>query len=170
MNIKNDENEVILKMCPKCHEMKKLEVVGYCKECNKEYQKKYHKNYREEQRGYYLYIVTSKDNEVLYVGATEILKERLNQHVNKHTDIKDIFITESWECIKYLNITNLVDSREEMLMLENNLIDLYETKYNKNKSIIRNVTNLRQFELLATVHSLTQEWKTYCVKQQKKLL
>lgn len=165
-NITNTETNE--KMCPRCGQVKQLENNGYCKDCTKEYNKQYyennkgyHRQYREKQKGYYLYII--EDNKsISYVGATEYLQSRLNGHINCHNEnTKEIFMYNNWTAIKYLNITNIVQNREEMLLLENALIEIYNTKYNTKKNIIKNIDNLRMFSLLAEVHGLNEHWITY---------
>lgn len=163
-------NTKLIKKCSKCGE--EIEKSGYCKNCksiynkeyrqlNKEYLAKY--GYNVKHNGYYLYIILNKNNTVLYVGATESIKNRIDyQHIKGHSHLKELMLSAEWDCIKYLDITNIVQNREEMLMLENELIDLYNTKYNDKKSIIKNVEPLRRFSLLAEIHSLTQNWITYC--------
>lgn len=160
-----------VKKCPKCGQIKGLNEFcsnGCCKECYKIYKKQwqsknkaYIKQCYEESKGYYLYIIC-KSGVVQYVGATEHLSNRLNVHINCHSNIKDLMSSKNWTEIKYLDITGVVASREEMLLLENILIDLYKPMYNKNMNIIRNVDKLREFSLVAEVHDLNKCWKLYC--------
>lgn len=151
------------KKCCKCNENVAKESHSYCQECYNEYQK----NYREDRKGYYLYIVLD-GKKILYVGATEKIYQRISAHINGHSNIKDLMLSDNWTCIKYLDITNLVDNREELLFLENSLIDLYETKYNDKKNIIRNMSQERIFSLMSEVHNLTQEWNVYAENEHKK--
>lgn len=83
---------------------------------------------------------------------------------------RELMLSDNWTCIKYLDITDLINNREEMLLLENSLIDLYNTDYNDKKNIIKNIDKLREFELLAEIHSLNKEWSIYCENEQKKML
>lgn len=137
---------------------------------NKEYFKAYMKNYREKRLGYYLYIIINLD-EIIYVGATLNLQARISKHINKHNpNTRKIFESGNWTSIKYLDISNIVYNREEMLLLENCLIDLYNTKINKRKTIIKNVDRQREFSLVAEVHNLNQKWITYCENEQKNKL
>ena len=166
MNNKN--NEIFTKECSKCNEEFRTKHItrGYCNSCYSEYQR----TYREEHKdgGYYLYIVTN-DKEVLYVGATEDIHYRIEQqHLKGHSHIKELMLSNNWTCIKYLDITNLVSNREEMLLLENSLIELYNTDYNEKKNIIRNIDKLIEFQLISEIHSLTQNWITYCKNENKK--
>ena len=164
-------NNKILKCSNKgCNNV--VKVPGYCKECRKIYNKV---NYdiKLSHVGYYLYVVLN-ENKVEYVGATENLKQRIKyQHIKGFSHIRELMLSENWEVIKYLDISDLIKNREELLMLENVLIDLYPNKHNNMKSIIRNVDKLREFSLLSQVHSLTQEWQIYCTREEiqaKKIL
>lgn len=151
------------KMCIICNEVEAKEGFSYCKKCYSEYQR----NYREEHKGYFLYVVLD-GNKNLYVGATEKIHQRISAHVNGHSNIKELMLSNNWTGIKYLDITNLVRNREEMLLLENSLIELYNTDWNDKKNIIRNVDKLREFELISEIHSLTRKWVVYCENEHKK--
>lgn len=156
-------NNIIIKKCASCggEFATKHKTKAYCNSCY---------NKRNYHNGYYLYIVTDDNNKVFYVGCTEGLHMRMSSHLNGYTKIKDLIKSDRWSYIKYLDISNTVCNREELLMLENALIELYSPEYNEKISIIRNVDKLREFELLAEVHSLTQKWITYCENKQKKML
>lgn len=179
-----------MKRCPRCGQNKELSEFnsnGYCKVCYsvylKEWRKKnegyhkqcckrwyennkahaieYRKQYYDENRGYYLYIIC-KNGVVQYVGATEHLNNRMSRHINYHSNIKDLMNSQNWTEIKYLDITNIVANREEMLLLENVLIELYQPSYNKVMNRIKGVDKLREFSLIAEIHDLNQCWKLYC--------
>lgn len=171
-----------VKKCPKCGKIKGLSEFnsnGYCKVCYSAYLKKWRENNKahikqryeenkgyikqcyEESKGYYLYIIC-KNEEVQYVGATEVLSKRLNFHINCKSNIKNLMNSQDWTEIRYLDIIDIVANREEMLLLENALIELYGPMYNKNMNIIKNVDKLREFSLLAEVHGLNQRWELYC--------
>lgn len=140
-------------------------VPGYCKECRDIYNKEYYK--KHSHLGYYLYVVLNNGNKVEYVGATENIKQRVEyQHIKGFSHIRELMLSENWEVIKYLDISDLIQNREEMLMLENVLIDLYPNKWNDKKNIIRNIDKLREFSLLSAVHSLTKKWQIYCTREE----
>ena len=158
------------KRCPKCGQNKGLSEFnsnGYCKVCYSAYLKnwrennrEYQRRWREDNKGYYLYIIT--ENEVVqYVGGTENLSYRLSEHVTCNSNIKDLISSNDWDEIKYLDISDVVTNREEMLFLENTLIDLYKPRYNKNKNIIKNVDKLKGFSLVAEIHDLNKCWELY---------
>ena len=153
-----------------------VERAGYCPSCKAEYNRKYreqHKDYyavyRDEHKrtGYYLYVILDEWNNVLYVGATENIKHRIeHQHITGNSHIKELMLSDEWKTIKYLDITQIVEDREEMLFLENELIDLYNTKYNQKVNIIKGVDKLRMFCLISEIHNSAQKWQVYC--QNKK--
>ena len=160
------ELNTILKRCPVCGLMKELTSNGYCFECRHDY----FQEWREQHKGFYLYVILSGGHKVEYVGCTENINMRVSSHINGHSkNTRELMMTDKWECIKYLDITDLVQDRDEMLFLENALIDLYETELNKNKSIIKTVDKLRGFILLSEVHSLTHSWEVYCKNAHKKI-
>lgn len=157
--------EQIIKCSNKCCN-NIVEVSGYCHTCKKIYNKHY--NEKLKHKGYYLYVILGANNEVEYIGATENLKRRIQyQHLKGFSHIRELMRSDKWEVIKYLDVSDLVENREELLMLENALIDLYPNKYNNKKSIIRNIDKLREFILLSEVHSLTQKWELYCTREER---
>lgn len=142
------------------------------KEKNKDYFNKYYINHKEEMQqryknyiekfdGYYLYIITDKDNNILYVGETTNIKRRLSNHLSLTTNIKNHMKSDEWEYIKYLNISNLVENENELRLLENELIELYQPSWNKTKNIIKEIEEERKFELLCNLHSLENVWQIY---------
>ena len=158
------------KTCPKCGQIKGLSEFnnnGYCKVCYRAYlkdwrenNKNYMKQWLEDNKGYYLYIIC-KNEEVQYVGATEVLSKRLNFHINCKSNIKNLMNSQDWTEIRCLDIIDIVANREEMLLLENVLIELYEPSYNKVMNRIKSVDKLRELSLLAEIHNLNQHWELY---------
>lgn len=183
-------NKLIKKHCSDCGKefTTKHKTRAYCEECyskrqkeyreeNKESLKEYGKDYYRENKesfkkrykgnkGYYLYIVTDKENKVLYVGATENLQSRLSFHLNGYSNISRLMKTDKWDKIKYLDITDIVKNTEELHLLENVLIELYEPKYNKVKNIIKNMDKLRELSLLSEIHDLIQKWVIYTTRDE----
>lgn len=164
-NVCNKNADGLQSYCRACQSAYKYDDDGWCQD-NKEHIGDYHKAYRENLKGYYLYIVLD-EKKVEYVGATEILKERINQHLSCNSNIKELIKSNNWTCIKYLDVGNLVYNRKEMLLLENALIELYNTEYNEKKNIIKDIDKLREFQLLAEVHNLTQRWEIYMKNEHK---
>lgn len=137
---------------------------AYCNECYNIRQKAY----REKDKGYYLYIVMDKSNKVLYVGSTEHLYQRLHNHISCNSNIKEEMQTEKWDKIKFLDVTELVYFREELNYLENVLIEVYEPEWNTKLNIIKNIDKLREFSLLAELHSydINKNFKTYITRKE----
>lgn len=168
---REDNKECVKKYNEEQREKNKAEMKEYKAKWykdNKEHHKQVCKQWREDNKGYYLYIIRNSE-EVFYVGATEHLNYRLSNHVNcNSSNTKNLMESDKWTEIKYLDITNVVANREEMLLLENSLIDLYKPMYNKVMNRIKNVDKLREFSLVAEVHGLNQQWKLYC--KNKKII
>lgn len=172
-------DKLIKKHCSDCGKefTTKHKTRAYCKDCyskrqkewrekNKEYRRACQKEYRKEHKGYYLYIIVNKEDEVLYVGATKYLNTRLNSHLNGYSNISRLMKTDKWDKIKYLDITDIVKDTEELHLLENVLIELYEPKYNKVKNIIKNMDKLRELSLLSEIHDLIQKWVIYTTRDE----
>ena len=142
------------------------------KEKNKNYFSEYYINHKEEMqqryknyinkfKGYYLYIITDRANNILYVGETTNIKRRLYVHLSCNSNIAEQMEQGTWKYIKYLNVSNFVNSEEELLMLENALIELYQPEWNKTKNNIEDVNRQRELELLSSLHSLLNVWEIY---------
>lgn len=94
------------------------------------------------QKGGYVYIVTNKNNTVLYVGVTSNLKQRINDHKNKK--YKNSF-SARYNCNKliyYERYNNIVEaiarekqikggSRIKKLALINNINIAWEDLFDK---------------------------------------
>lgn len=160
-----DTKEVKTKVCSKCG--RELEISefgryqknkdGYhyqCKECHNQWYKKY--------KGFYVYIILDKNNEIVYVGISNNFYKRLLHHISGYVNsTKELFNSGEWSCIKYLDVSNLVANEMELKVLENILIEIYEPKLNKVKNIIKDINNDRIFTLVATLHNMSQDWKVF---------
>ena len=151
---------------------------SYCKECcskynqiyqqtnkqtynqyHREYQKQYRKEYYNQFKGYYLYIILGKNNEIVYVGETTNYYNRLCNHLSGGVNsTKELFNSGNWGSIKYLDVTDIVENEAELKALENELIELYQPRLNKVKNIIHDIERGRLFSLLAQLHSILNEW------------
>ena len=123
--------------------------------------KKSSKKFYEKFEGYYLYIITDRANNILYVGETTNIKKRMYSHLTCNSNIRDKMKQGTWKHIKYLDVTQLVKNEEELLMLENALIELYQPAWNKTKNNIDDVNRQRELELLSSLHSLLNVWEIY---------
>ena len=128
---------------------------------HKEEMKKSIKNYIEKFDGYYLYIITNAENKILYVGETTNIKTRLSNHLSLTTNIKKHLREDDWKYIKYLDISNLVDNENELRLLENELIELYQPQWNKYKNIVKEIEEERKLELICSIHNLENIWQIY---------
>ena len=126
---------------------------------NKEHCSQYQKEYYNQFKGYYLYIIQDKNNNIVYVGQTCNYYNRLCRHLSGYVDsTKDLFTSGDWGCIKYLDVTDLVANDMELKALENELIELYEPRCNTLLNIIRDIDRDRLFSLLAQLHGILNEW------------
>ncbi len=78
-----------------------------------------------EKPGVYQYFNTN--NEIIYVGKAKNIKKRVSSYFNKiHEFGKTNVLVKNISSIKYI----IVDSEEDALLLENNLIKTYQPRYN----------------------------------------
>ncbi|HII4486074.1 TPA: GIY-YIG nuclease family protein [Clostridium perfringens] len=164
-------------LCTRCGKNEGRQTHPWCLSCYREYKqgwdcehvehnKEYKKEWKEEHKGYYLYTV-KKGKDVQYVGATENITERMYSHLNLNSNIADLIDSE-WDCIKYIDLTELLDDRIELLYLENFLMDLYNTstKYNSKYNRIpeEKIDKLKMFCLINMIHST--EFSTYMTREE----
>ena len=141
----------------------------WCKGCKSEHNQthrqhynQYHKEYCNQFKGYYLYIILDKQDKIVYVGQTSNYYTRLCQHLSENVNAtKGLFASNDWSKIKYLDVSNLVSNEMELRALENELIELYQPRLNTVKNIIRDIERGRLFSLIATLHSILNEWITF---------
>ena len=128
---------------------------------NKEHLSQQQKEYYSQFKGYYLYIILDKQDKVVYVGETSNYYNRLYQHLSENVNsTKGLFANNEWGCIKYLDVS-FVENEMELKALENALIELYEPRCNTKLNIIRDVDRDRLFSLVATLHSILNEWEIF---------
>ena len=126
---------------------------------NKQHRNQYDKEYYKQFKGYYLYIIQDKNNKIVYVGETTNYYYRLMHHLSENVNAtKGLFASNDWSKIKYLDVSNLVENEVELRALENELIELYQPRLNTVKNIIRDIERGRLFSLIATLHSILNEW------------
>ena len=141
----------------------------WCKAChskyrqtNKEHYNQTNNQFRNQFKGYYLYIILDKQDNVVYVGETVNYYNRLYRHLSGNVDsTQELFSSGDWSKIKYLDVSNLVENEVELRALENELIELYQPRLNTVKNIIRDIERGRLFSLIATLHSILNEWITF---------
>lgn len=151
-----------IKVCSKCGK----EYVGkynYCNSCYKADQKQR----RAEKHGYWLYIFTDANGQVLYVGKSLNLYYRIRKHLTYNSHLAKQVKSNTWKYVKTLDVSQIVKNDEELKLLENSLIELYKPVWNEQKNIIRNVDKLRELELLAELHSVINIWEIYTENKQE---
>lgn len=140
------------------------------REENKEYYQEYLKEWHKQFSGYYLYIILN-GKDIQYVGMTTNYYNRLNVHTNGLVEAtRDIFTSGNWTSIKYIDLTEVVNSEIELKLLENALIDLYDPRCNSVKNIIKGMDKLRELQLLSYLHSAIEDWKVYKINEDKEEL
>lgn len=149
-------------LCSRCGINPRRNNHPWCSECFR----KYKKHWDNSHKGYFLYIIMDKNKKILYVGITENIKTRMDNHLNANSHIKNLIQSNEWNVIKFTDLTNLITNREELEVLENDLIQSYNPKYNKKVNIIRGVDELRQFSLIAELHSFNTHWKTFITREE----
>ena len=78
-----------------------------------------------DKPGVYQYF--NVNNEIIYVGKAKNLKKRVNSYFNKvHELSKTSVLVKNIETLKYI----VVETEEDALLLENNLIKQYQPRYN----------------------------------------
>ena len=131
-------------------------------QANKEHRSQYQKEWQNQYKGYYVYIILNKQDNVAYVGQTSNYYKRLMQHLSGGVDsTKELFANGDWSCIKYLDVSNLVESEMELRALENELIELYQPRCNTQLNIIKDIDEDRLFSLVSTLHSILNEWEIF---------
>ena len=133
---------------------------------NKEYLNQYQKQYYKQFKGYYLYIILDKNNEIVYVGQTSNYYKRLSNHLSGYVDsTKELFDSDDWESIKYLDVSDLVENDLELKAMENELIELYQPRCNIQLNVIRDIDRGRLFSLLAQLHNMLNDWIVFKVNE-----
>lgn len=150
------------KLCTKCGINPCRNNHPWCLKCFQ----KYKKEWDNSHKGYFLYIVIGKNKKILYVGATENVQTRMDNHLSGNSHIKFLIQSDEWDIIKFIDITNLVEDREELSVLENDLIVVYEPKYNKKVNIIRSIDKVRQLSLISRLHSLHTRWEIFTTREK----
>ena len=78
-----------------------------------------------DKPGVYQYF--NQNNDIIYVGKAKNLKKRVSSYFNKtHEQGKTNVLVKNIASLKYI----VVDSEEDALLLENNLIKQYQPRYN----------------------------------------
>ena len=134
-----------MKRCSRCLEVKPLSEFGirnrlvkgervkqylsYCKKCNSEYSSK---RYREMKSNNLkcIYRFLDIDNNVIYIGKTERLRYRMNQHLSNIGHLPK----ECYEMTKKIQFMSM-KSTVLMDMREMYYINLYKPKFNSSLAV-----------------------------------
>lgn len=99
----------------------------------------------------YIYRFVNKDQKVIYVGKTNNLNKRYNQHFGKRGHLTKDCYNSVWK-IEYIK----VDSELNALLLETYYINKFRPKYNKLNKTYRS-TNTENVNL----KEIQNNWKLY---------
>lgn len=105
------------------------------------------------------------NNDVLYVGSTNSLYSRMENHFHMHTpETKQIFEMNNWDRIEYLNIDeNEIQTRMELLYIENLIINKYIGLKNINSAISEKNINYMSQERKIYLENIANSavWEIY---------
>ena len=151
--------------CKECHSKITKKYIKANRDIVNQYQKQYNKQYQKHFKGYYLYIIQDKNNEIVYVGQTSNYYKRLCNHISGYVNAtKELFNSGNWSYIKYLDVS-FVENDLELKALENELIELYQPRCNTKLNIIHDIDRGRLFSLLAQLHCILNDWKVFRVNK-----
>ena len=124
--IKRGGEYIVIKKCTSCGE--EFEQYNsnqiYCDDCAKVIQK-YYNSQRQEESIIYIWkpIIAEYENEFLYIGSTEHIKNRFSNHLHNHS-LASNRIGDRQYNIYYSKVDGV--TREELLAIEYYTIDRYE--------------------------------------------
>lgn len=101
----------------------------YFKSYNREYYannrdkiNQYLKKYREDHLSHYIYIIF-EDKALMYIGSCVDIVNRSSLHINCHSNIKNYMRLNKWSSIKYIDIGEYINSKQEREFIEHLLIN-----------------------------------------------
>lgn len=135
-----------------------------CKEYSKEYRKshkeeckEYRKEYYNQSKSNYVYVIVY-DNKVSYVGSTTNINNRINYHINGHSNVN-----EKWNYIYYLDTTNMLTDEITLQLLEQLLFDHFKPEFNIRNPVDK--TNIpipkQKMDLVLQQLLNSKEWRMY---------
>ncbi|MGU9296477.1 GIY-YIG nuclease family protein [Clostridium perfringens] len=140
--------------CPKCGQAKENKERYWCKKCACDYKKEW----TQRKKRPFIYVIYNGE-EVLYIGITEHLNQRITNHTCGYVKTtRELFKSKEWTHISALDVGKLVNNVMELRAIENELISVYRPKYNKFKNRIAGIDELRLFELCCVIHQ-QKEWE-----------
>ncbi|HBI6221950.1 TPA: GIY-YIG nuclease family protein [Clostridium perfringens] len=118
-----------------------------CHKCNKEHYNKYHNNFYNKNKSFYLYVIEDKDGIVRYAGITTSMNRRVSEHINLRVSAtRELFKNNNWKCFKFVDLAAVVNSENELKVLENVMMSDLNTY--KNSDSIKDIDKKRREELL----------------------
>ncbi|MDM0622595.1 GIY-YIG nuclease family protein [Clostridium perfringens] len=118
-----------------------------CAECNAEHYNKYHRGFYKNNKSFYLYIIEDKDNVIRYSGITSSMVNRVSAHMNcRVSATRELFKNNNWKFYKFVDLADVVNSENELKILENVMMGDLNTY--KNSDSIKDIDKKRREELL----------------------
>ena len=113
-----------------------------------------------ENPGVYQYF--NENDEIIYVGKAKNLKKRVSSYFNKiHDNGKTNVLVKNISYLRYI----VVDSEENALLLENNLIKQYQPRYNillkDGKTYPSICITNEEFPLIFKTRNINKKWGQY---------
>lgn len=118
-----------------------------CSKCNKEHYNEYHNDFYNKNKSFFLYIIEDKDGIVRYAGITTSMNRRVSEHINLRVSAtRELFKNNNWKCFKFVDLASVVNSENELKVLENVMMSDLNTY--KNSDSIKDIDKKRREELL----------------------
>lgn len=162
-----------IKLCSKCGKYPREERQRYCKRCRSAY----NKGYKASMRANYIYIFKPIEEEykgeLLYIGSTSLLSERMSKHLTLRTSASKKIKELNREFNIHYTVLEDNITREELYFIEYFLIHQYYIMQglkplgNEVETMQTDITQERQLELIKLVCS-GLEYKLYNMKSHKK--
>lgn len=113
---------------------------SYCTGCKKERDS----INKEKRRSKFIYFFKDINDKILYIGQTDLLGERVSSHLrgSSHLKVKgysiyDLIHFYKLRSVYFVDLSDIVMDKEELIFIENQLLKKYETPIlNSNYSII----------------------------------
>lgn len=95
------------------------------------------KSYSDSFKGYYVWILMNLQYEILYVGMTTNYYKILANHLSGNVKSTKKFIKKGNYIIKYLDLGQYIEDKQELKYIKNILLDLYDPELNSRRNVIK---------------------------------
>lgn len=115
-------------------------------ETYKEYQREYHKGYREKHKGYFIYMFVNKDGEIIYIGKTTNLRNRMSWHKCTREYWEDDYYV-LYKEFEGINDDILIDIESMLISLLNPVKNSKNADYDGNVDKYLKGFNLKEYKM-----------------------